>query len=1347
MHNQNVKFIRPLAAAALMIVAALAVGATKDPNANYRTWSRFWLPYEADKTALGIFHLDGGQAVDMGKMQKDLSSEKEEDTDNTSGLLLPEDTAVEGKKVADSSLNKWNGTVLDPAENVKDGVFGGGLRLKGGKSALVSPPYADIKNGVPFTAECWVKRETEKECVLFSIDGKLKEAAVVEIRIGADGIVTTYGLGKELGKTTTAVPARKWTHVSAIISGDRMVLDKIEPRPVKAGVEIRINGDVCATIESPGLNHLLANISGVVRVGNRAAGDMGLVGVIDEVRFSNEARLFYTKNDLWADPNASRVLPAGSPYLRDEKDCIFAVPFDGNMAPALAAGDKSVMQELKAKPTTPAVPKPQEKYAPGVRGQAILVGSEQIMPIYQAADNITLDRGTIEFWFSPYDWDNRKEQGFTDPMEYLPLLRVVGLGEDANDAKQVPLISMAILTKRPRDAAPPPFISAGNWFHVVLAWDGGRHEMYLNGQPMPGSVMSLHLAKNLAKCKAQRILIEPSQTNANYLDLKTLVDELRVYSRPLTAEEVANACARYRGDEKLLKPLPFAHVNIRSSTIWKYMGVTAELLSARRDQVAGGKVKITGPDGKVVADANFTAPLDGQMKFERGNEPVPYGKYQVELSFLDASGKPLEQMKIEHDRMRPPWLDMNVGVHEGKVLPGWDPIKVEGSTLGLTLRKITFGGDGLPQAIVARDENILAAPIRIVAKANGAAIDLKPAAAIKVESAKDDAVVTTGSSAGEGLSAATKITTEFDGMMKVETTLTAGAELDSLTIEVPLNARNASILSYWTGHPNFRWSKFYGLTPTKEGVVFTSVKPGVPTNPGLAGSFIPYLFLADDHRGMAWFAENDKGWTKSKDHSAVEVVRDGNTVTLKLNIITEKTKFDGPRTIVFGLQPVPVKATPKNARSWSLEMGFAYVDSFSKQELKGESLNSFSIYPEYKDWDAAAKRMARHQEHYAGSRGYTKPLLYVDRNWVTLPEESSDLRGPWFASGFYRYLPDARDCYLFYMNEWIKRQLVKGIYIDDVWLGMCRDPQTGPGYLLDDGKTVQTGFEWFDYRDFLKRLRWVFIDNGQEPLIWIHATGTIFMPTLSFCDFMLDGEDRFQDWGSPRDFLHCWSLENLRHNNGEKFGMIPLWMNKIGNDKLARVPMPHWFYRQQRSYNAALLLNDITGSGNVIIDAEKAGCYSDESQFVPYWNPACPVKTEPNSAMYASVYLQKDKAAIVVVSLNKDAAEATLEIDAAKLGFGDTPLDKLVIKDCDTYNPPPGEDVTKVAKPKEPDMTKDEPDELDKLIDNTVKDADIKDRKAKGEFFYDDHNFQLKDGKIILRVRAHDYRLLTVGRK
>lgn len=1350
MHKQNISsgLAAAVALASLTLVVAFLAAAGKDPNASYRTWSRFWLPYEADKQALGIFHLDAAGSVDVGKMGKDLSPDKEEEPDNTGGLLLPDDAGLEGKKVVDSSLNKWNATVLDPSENVKDGMFGGALRLKGGKAALVTPPYADLKSGMPLTAECWLMREGDKECVLFCLDGQLKGAAVIELRIAADGTLAAYAMGKEIGKSTAAVPMKKWTHVIAIISGDRQEQGKVESRTVKAGMELRIDGEPRGVFEAPSLNSLLRNISGIVRVGNRPAGDMGFVGLIDEVRLSNEVRQFYRKDDLWADPKAQRPLPAGSPYLRDEKDCLFAVPFDGNMAPSIAGGEKAVMEEPKAKPAQPALPKPQEAYASGVRGAAILVGTGHVMPIYQAAGNIQLDRGTIEFWFSPYDWDNRKEQGFTDPMEYLPLLRVMGTGADPNDDKQAPLIALSILTKRPKDSAPPPFISAGNWFHVVLTWEGGRSALYLNGKPMPASVMALHMAKDLAKCTPQRILIEPSQTTANYIDLNTLIDELRIYSRPLATEEITNAAARYRGDEKLLSPLPFAHVDVRSSTVWKNFGINAELLSPKRGDVASAKVKIVGPDGKVFADANMSLPTNGQLTFARGETEVPYGKYQVEVAFLDAAGKPMEQMKIEHNRLRPQWLDMNVGMHEGKVLPGWDPIKIEGSTLNLSLRKITLGGDGLPQSIVARDENILAGPVRIVAKAHGAAIDLKPAAAgPKVDSANDATAVTTGAAAGEGLATTTKITTEFDGMMKFETTLAPTAELDSLSIEIPLNARNATILSYWTGNANFRYSKFYGLTPAKEGVVFTSAKPGVPTNTSLAGSFIPYLFLADDQRGLAWYAENDKGWTKSKDAAAIEVVRDGNTVTLKLNIITEKTTFAEPRTIVFGLQPVPVKPVPANARSRSLEMNFAYVDSFSSQELKGESLNSFSIYPEYHDWDAAAKRMARHQEIYKGGRGYTKPILYTDRNWVTLPGEADDLRGPWFASGFMRYLPDARDCYLFYMNEWIKHKLISGIYIDDVWLGMCRDPKTGPAYLLEDGKTVQTGFEWFDYREFLKRMRWVFIDNGQEPLIWIHATGTIFVPTLSFCDFMLDGEDRFQDWGSPRDFLHCWSLENLRHNNGLKFGMIPMWMNKIGNDKPIRQPMPQWFYHEQRSYNAALLLNDITGSMNPIADAEKAGCYSDDSTFLPYWSPDCPVKTEPNSDMHASVYRQKDKAAIVVVSLAKEATEAVLEIDPAKLGFADVPLDKFVIKDCDAYNPPPGDDVTKVAKPKEPDMTKDEPDDMDKLINNALSDADLKARKARGEFIYDDHNVNVKDGKVILHVRAHDYRILVVTKK
>lgn len=165
--------------------------------------------------------------------------------------------------------------------------------------------------------------------------------------------------------------------------------------------------------------------------------------------------------------------------------------------------------------------------------------------------------------------------------------------------------------------------------------------------------------------------------------------------------------------------------------------------------------------------------------------------------------------------------------------------------------------------------------------------------------------------------------------------------------------------------------------------------------------------------------------------------------------------------------------------------------------------------------------------------GYEGPFLYIDRNWVQTPPDAREHHILWYRSGYFRYLPEAQNCYLWNIDQWLKRKLIKGVYIDDAWIGTFTDPETGPAYRMED-RTVQPGFEFFDFHEFLKRLRWLFLDNGERPMIWVHMTQTLFIPCLSFAEFILDGEAKFLRPGDKRDFMDMWSADRLRFSSPRK---------------------------------------------------------------------------------------------------------------------------------------------------------------------------------------------------------------------
>lgn len=1338
---------RSLTLLSLVIVCVPWAFGAKDFHKNYRLLSRFWLPYEPDPEAVGLFHLDQGRKRAIKDIEK-----LENAADDPLAALAPakrEDDGAAGANVLDSSLLKRNARVVEPFSWAKEGRLGNALRLDGPKSALVTPTYTEIRGGKAFSVEAWIKPDGGKKTTVFSCESFDARKSVIDLEIRPDGFLHVLCGGRDLGKVDRQLAAGHWWHVLFVASPPRTVPTDFAWAPAQVGAQIQVlvDGTRAFEVEDKGIEEALRQFRGSVRVGNVPAGGSTFNGLIDEVRVSSGLREVYPLDVDWVDPRAKRPLPVGPPYLRDGADVTFVVPFEGSTEPTVDSGAE-ITQPVWPGGYQPQPP-PNPEYAPGVRGQALVVEPGRRMHVYTAGRAVDARRGSVEFWFRPWDWDNRKQQTFHDPMEFTNILRIEG-APDPTTRKAEEFCAFGIYRKMPMDKPRPPMIHSGHWYHIVGTWDDGQTRIYMNGEPMHPSAGYWRVAKPAEGVKPALIALNPFPhwiTSGK----TTCIDELRLYNRALTPEEVANAYARYR-PRPVLKPLPFAHVDVTMNYPLKTLSLGLELLSPKRGDVGGVALEAFNPD--LFASGELTKIVNGRAEITLKPVAVGYGLHRVELAFKDKAGAAIDRMEITENRVRPPWLGNRLGIHEGEVLPEWPPMTVEGAAVRCWGREIKMGGSGLPESIVSQREDILAAPIRVALGAGGKPVALKADGAPSVVEARKDVVVTKGSQSGGGMRVDTQIRTEFDGMMRVECMLTpaAATTLDSLRIEIPLHSRNARFIGFWTGHRNFRASTDYRLLPEGQGVLFRSNKPGRAVAPELVGSFIPYLFLGDDYRGLAWFAENDKGWTKSKEVSALEVVRDKGVTTLVMNVVHAPVKLDGPVTFVFGLQPVPVKARDANGRAMSSALNFGFVDSFSKQHLKSNNngVGSFNIYPSDYDWKAAKVRADLHREFYGSTPGYQGPILYIDRNWVGLPPSANEFRGIWYGSGFFRYLRDAADCHIWNLDQWLKHKLVRGFYIDDIWIGHFKDPETGPGYRMADGK-IQPGFEFFDYHAYMKRLRWIFHDNHQTPLIWVHMTQTFFIPCFSFADVYLDGEDRFLNWYDKRDFIVMWGLPRLRFNNGKKWGLTPVFMNKIGNDNQPRTPAPHWFYGQQRSYVAGLLVHDIQptgGAGGAGRDLQRAGCCSNDARFVGYWEPQSPVKCEP-AGVVASVYLSKDHAALFIVNGNADAAECTLTLDPQKLGLGVQSMKELVVEDCDTYEKPKGEDITKLKLADQPKVAGIGEDDtaLEREFANIKDKAEKDEEKEKGLFKFDDHNFRRAGNAIRLRVRGHDYRLLVVKRK
>lgn len=1353
--------------AAAWVPAAAARAAYEDPQP---TLDRCWLAFSATTRTLGLFHLDEHPSLVLKRQLAAAESELLGDEPKPEGPPRPDltfdapDSADAGKplrpgggyktpaeSVSDSSEATRAGARVGGAVFVEDGRQAGGLELDG-TGGFRSPAYPDLTAGVAFTIDVSIRPKAADAPVpriVLHVPSRTRGPASFELVRRPDRHLEVRCAGVVLGATSRPVPAGEWTHVALIVTPSRLVPAGFGKPPVAIPEQVLLvlDGAVDATLAHPSIAREFRGSDGRVFVGISAAGGDGFVGTIDEVRISTGIAEYCAdrrRQFLGAEPVADTP-----PVMRDSRDVVLHEPLDG---PA-GEGTSAVAS------------------AGAIRGSCALVGAahgERTVPLDAAID---LTQGTVEFWFRPDDWDNRQVQGLMRPLFSVPLVSILARADEQSPPQAV--LAASLLSMRPKFVSPPR-IEPGTWHHVLLAWGSGGPRAYLDGARMPPGIIgwSVNPAAATPALPVRNLLIGAAAKGGGYRGEGTFVDEIRVYGRPLTAVEAANAFARFNSDGRVT-PLPFATVDWSVDIVSKSLRAQLELLDPRRDRVTRVEATLAGPGGTHIATLTGTSgtsspgryPMDMVKGLSEGRAslatiglPLEYGRHSLALRFLAADGTAIESLSFERDRPPPPWWKSRVGLHEGEVPPGFEPVRLESEKDGrtgviLSERRIEIDRRGWPAALVSRGKDMLAGPVEIEAAA-GEKLDWQPAPnAAVVEASKPDMVQLRGDMTAGGWSLTTTTAIECDGMMKVMARLVPPPEgaMDRLAVTIPLKEEHATHFGFWTGNMEFRHACRYGFLPSGKGMVFSSASPWAARSREITGSFIPFVVLADDDRGLNWFAENDRNWTKSNDTPAIAVERDGGRVLLRLTLLHGRTKVDAPLDFVFGLHLTPVRPLSAGRRSLNRNLSFEFVDGFSKQPLRcdeGHDMN-FAIAPLNDDYEAAAVRAREHRRQYGQYGGYRGPILYLDRVNVSLPASAAEFAPYWQKTGM-RYHPDARDCYAWTVNEWLRRKLIAGLYIDDTFILPSYGTIDGLAYTFGDGR-VQPGFEFFDYREMVKRLRWLFHDNGMEPLIWMHMTNTFYMPCLSFADLLMDGETAFPEWGEDRDFLRTWPMERLRFNQADKWGVATNWMFKIGmaGGMMPNSGLRHFRYQQYRALYGGLMANDVGVQFVPVPAIEATGVFDDEARFVGYWSPEAAITTDARE-VYASVYLlpagQRGKAGpravAVIVNRSGSPRVVDLAVDPARLGLGGKAVADVGIADVDAFDPPEGEDVRRMAKPKV--LTGPQP-VGDSATADLVADFEAaidRDIAAQGRFQFDDHNFERTTTGLRLQIRPWDYRLI-----
>ncbi len=1375
-------------------------------DGEWRLKSRLWLPADSDKSTVGLFRLN---LLDEAKEVESLFNSALNPADTSGADLMGESASASEK---DSGLElKDSGTVgikrsaygLGGCTIVSNGVFGGALQLSGGKSAIKLPNYS--LNG-EFALEAWFKPETlGGTLITFSIAPQ-KECALT---LSPEGKVSLLLNGKTQGVSERRMKPGVFTHVAFVY---RKQMDNTRSNWNPRDCLVFMDGypQIWASWH---LARQISLLGAPLYIANSAVGNSPFVGLVDEVRVSSASRDYSIYDDPNIDPLAQRPVAKDAPVMRGREELVLDASLDHSNA---------VEGVFTAAPLVKAPGK--LVYTSARRGAGLIIDASRGIS-FRPTEPLSAAQGTLEFWYMPNDWDNNK--GYTiDPAKVnqnttTPIFQLLVKSEGQTNAAKSYLTLAIDQTSETKGFMVPYYrcpVQPGTWHHVVITWQGYDVKTYIDGaeqlEPLPN-----HPVYNVAPDR----LLNPNKLQIAALNFggfrsqnafgSTLIDEVKLYKHRLTDMEINNAYQRFLVNGKI-QPLPPIDFKVTMNHPLKKFSAAVDLLMPERFEAVSYDLEVvkTSANNATVVKKEGVVLTEGNSFLEAADPQISYGDYLFKFAFKDKAGKVLRTVEMPHSYPKPAWVDNMLGLHDGEVMPPWTPMEYKDGVMTCWGREMTIGPAGWPVKILSQGKVIMPAGPEIRLVTDQGEIKLVPEGALpNLVKQQAGAIETEGIAKGGGWTMTTFVRTEFDGFMKLQTRFEGpvGAEVRELRISYPLQFADEQLFGFYTGEHWFRAAHDFRILPKTVGlgragsplpagvdreekdggqgtgrpteideIVFASNKTGRQHPKEWSGkvSFLPYVTVGDDWRSFCWLAENDRNWTQSWTNPAVTISRANGLTKLNLNIITGAKQVKEPLTYTFGLQATPIRPLDPDTRKVQNSFSFASVCGFNGHYMPArfEGHFSFRLSPKDLDWDYSmgAARAFRGGDTPRADR----PLyMYLDRTWQRAPEDAREYNNDWRGWGdATRYTKPVRDCYAWYVNEWIRRGIMEGMYIDDVWIDPTKsmwhlDPKDNLAYRKESGQSgdysnVEWGYEFFDYRDLLKRLRWLFIDNKVRPLIVVHATQTPYYPIFGFVDVMLEGEDRYlHSEKEARDFISTWGIPRLRYANAQKWGVPVQWLPILSMEKLqtSGLPMARWYYQQNRSYLANLLLHDVSApAGDMSLyrrEAKAVGCFSDDAKFIGYWEPANPFSSQ-EANVYASVYQLPTHLAVVLVNAGTNERVVNVSIDPAKI----KPLlgaEQFTITDVDSASIPPidpelAELKSGIKLKAMDDATRDglevgdEADQaVSKLADGMIQQLDAAEKKGNDpDGFFEYHNFRHEKGVLRLRIQKDDYRLLKISR-
>ncbi|HIE51418.1 MAG TPA: hypothetical protein EYP85_06630 [Armatimonadetes bacterium] len=636
------------------------------------------------------------------------------------------------------------------------------------------------------------------------------------------------------------------------------------------------------------------------------------------------------------------------------------------------------------------------------------------------------------------------------------------------------------------------------------------------------------------------------------------------------------------------------------------------------------------------------------------------GDYLVKASLADPQGKVLasssEPLPIPE---RPVWLGNKIGLSD-QVPPPWGPIKVSGQSVLVTDREYRLGNNGLPSQIVGLGKPMFAGPAVLKAVVNGQEVvwTFKP---LKKVAQSDQEVTWQVEGHGGGLVLTGSLRVEFDGfgLYRFKIASPQPSYLDSLMLEFPLTEDFALYARARRGLPPSKscYASLYRNTFSSAEEVAMGDGGQWVYSPAWKWSdvFFNEVWVGDDERGFAIMSETDKNIRGPR---YAQFLQEGKQVTLRINLISERTVLEKPLAYEYAYQATPARPRPQDPKRWHASYFANWPDEYLDRLYVAcqYHLLAHTSYPQLHDSKQTARTLERpHQHgvkvvpdsHPAGAAVETPEFKLFGYEWEAIP------RSGW--SGFRDtvrvtcYASSYPDFMLYTVKKWVEEFNLDGIYIDS-GTAPCENAYHGCGYTDEEGNRHPTLPLWAT-REFYQRLYTYLHTGGREGVIFSHTMHETLVS--GFQDVVTQGEEwcvekerqyrrlspdmfrakeMFTQYGTP----FTWYAFHQYSWRGDRYGG-PVPFNEI-----LMMCLPHRIFPT---------IGDRVGGEKIMPVWDLFDEWWTTSKFIPYWSPASPVKTNAPEYILASTYLKPKQALVVVSNWSYKPQKAQVAFDWQGLGL------------------------------------------------------------------------------------------------